>query len=511
MSFTCIHVPNFSLQAAIRVNPVLRDQAVAILDGTFPLLIVVALSSKAVQKGLHLGMTKTQAELFDVRLLHRSLTQEATAHQALLDCALAISPRVEDTHAPPLRGIGDTVILDTEGLERLYKSPEEIAQKIKRLAYQLNLAVSIGIAPNPEAAATAAKGFPDITIIPPGYESKCLGPLPIEILPISTELQETFKTWGIHTLQALAMLPEVGLVKRLGQEGKWLQDLARGTDQRILVPIEPELKFEESMELEVALELLEPLTFILARLLKQLCTRLLARSLATNEVKLVLGLEAPSPVISRDAVSLSPAGSSAEFPLTPLKHSQCFSLSPLGRGEPRANLISTGAKRRVRGRRHPMVQEPTEHATQEQSPLRHSTVLNLPVPTNDSKTLLKLLQLDLESRPPSAPVRSVFLKAEATSPRTTQRELFTPSGPEPEKLEITLARIGAIVGKHRVGSPVLRNTHKPDSFQLKKFLVPARKLIRTPRKSPVEGWQRHSAGGCPSGVPDTTNGAAPSG
>src|SRR5262249_38517595 len=60
MSFACIHVPNFSLQAAIRADENLRDQAVAIFDGIFPLLTVIALSPEASQKGLHLGMTKTQ-------------------------------------------------------------------------------------------------------------------------------------------------------------------------------------------------------------------------------------------------------------------------------------------------------------------------------------------------------------------------------------------------------------------------------------------------------------------
>jgi impB/mucB/samB family len=465
MSFACIHVPNFLLQAVIRCDESLRDQAVAIFDGIFPLLTVIASSPKAVQKGLHLGMTKTQAELFDVRLLHRSRAQEATAHQALLDCALAISPHVEDTHAPPLKGIGDTVILDTEGLARLYRSPEKIAKKIKRLAQQLSLEVNIGIAANLEAAVIAARGFAGITIVPLGCESKSLAPLPIDILPISLELQGTFKIWGIHTLHALSTLPEVGLIKRLGQEGKRLQDLARGAYQRILVPIEPEMKFEECMDLETSLELLEPMTFILARLLKQLCARLRARSLATNELRLVLELESPSSLISRSSLLSSPTV--GDPPPVP----------PCTRGDNRGvfNSLASiggegGAKHRVRGWHRSMEQEPAEQATQEQSPLRHSTVLNLPVPTNDSKTLLKLLQLDLESRPPVAPVRSVYLKAEATSPRTTQRELFLPSGPEPEKLEITLARIAAVVGKDRAGSPVLLNTHKPDSFQLKKFL-----------------------------------------
>jgi len=463
MSFACIHVPNFFLQAAIRADENLRNQAVAILDGIFPLLTVISLSPEATQKGLHHGMTKTQAELFDVRLLHRSRAQEATAHQALLDCALAISPRVEDTHAPPLKGIGDTVILDIEGLGRLHRSPEKLARKIRRVARQLNLDVNIGIAANPEVAALAAQGFGGVTIIPPGAESKCLGPLPVEILQISAELQETFTTWGIQTLQALSSLPEVGLIKRFGQEGKRLQDLARGTHQRILLPIEPELKFEECMELESSLESLEPLTFILARLLRQLCTRLHARSLATNEVKLILELEGPLAIFSL-------TGSSEEF-----------SLAPTG-GE-------GSAKRRLRGDHRSREPEPSRQVTQEQFLSRHSTVLNLPVPTKDSKTLLKLLQLDLESRPPIAPVLSVYLKAEATSPRTIQRELFEPSGPEPERLEVMLARIAAVVGKNRVGSPVLLNTHKPGSFQLKRFLPSAARKVRrnSPENLPLKG------------------------
>jgi hypothetical protein len=81
---------------------------------------------------------------------------------------------------------------------------------------------------------------------------------------------ETFRSWGIHTLQALADLPEIGLIERVGQGGKHLQTLARGASQRPLIPKEPELKFEESLELGA-----EPLTFVLARCCS-LCARLAA-------------------------------------------------------------------------------------------------------------------------------------------------------------------------------------------------------------------------------------------
>ena len=99
----------------------------------------------------------------------------------------------------------------------------------------------------------------------------------------------------------------------------------------------------------------------------------------------------------------------------------------------------------------------------------HRITLQLPVPVQDSKTLLKLLQLELQAHPPKAPVKKVLLTIEAAPPRKTQRDLFTPPGPEPQRMEITLARIKAIAGETRVGSPVLRNTHRPDAFQMQRF------------------------------------------
>ena len=99
----------------------------------------------------------------------------------------------------------------------------------------------------------------------------------------------------------------------------------------------------------------------------------------------------------------------------------------------------------------------------------HRITLQLPVPVQDSKTLLKLLQLELQAHPPKAPVKKVLLTIEAAPPRKIQRDLFIPPGPEPQRMEITLARIKAIAGETRVGIPVLRNTHRPDAFQMQRF------------------------------------------
>jgi protein ImuB len=92
--------------------------------------------------------------------------------------------------------------------------------------------------------------------------------------------------------------------------------------------------------------------------------------------------------------------------------------------------------------------------------------LRLPVPMLDSRVLLKLLHLELNARPPSAPVVKIRLETMPVEPRTTQHGLFLPSVPEPEKLEITLARIRGLVGAANVGAPKLINTHRPNAFQM---------------------------------------------
>jgi protein ImuB len=96
----------------------------------------------------------------------------------------------------------------------------------------------------------------------------------------------------------------------------------------------------------------------------------------------------------------------------------------------------------------------------------HSVTLQLPLPMLDVKVFQKLLQLDLSERPPQAAVQKIYLELKPVEPRTTQHGLFLPSAPEPEKLEITLARIRHLVGSVNVGTPELLDTHRPDSFRL---------------------------------------------
>jgi len=395
--FAALYIPDLPAEAIVRSQPELRASAVAVVEGTPPLEMVCVLNEAARALGLEPGMTRLQAAAYGaIELRRRSPAQEEAAHAALLDCAQAFSPRVEDT-AP------DTAIAALAGLERIFGPPSQIARDLAKRASEMGLGAHVAVAANPDAALHAARGFAGVTVIPSGKEAERLGTLPLEVLAPAPELLDTLERWGVRNLRALAVLPEVAVTERLGQEGLRLQRLARGATIRDLVPCEPALRFQETLELEYPVELLEPLAFVLSRLLEQLCARLDARALATNELKLALSLEE----VSRN-------------------------------------------------------QEPETI---------FSRTLKLPVPMLDSKLFLKLLHLDLKAHPPSAPVEKVTLTAEPVRPRFAQGGLFLPVSPEPDRLELTLARISGVVGGGNLGSAELLDSHRPDAFRMVKFLV----------------------------------------
>jgi len=462
--FACIYISDFPVEAMVRAEPLLRDRAVVVLEGKPPLTRVIALNDKARLLGMEFGMTKLQAAVFAeilpsentkasvpqrgskrtdtsshvtlAILRQRSPQQEISAHAALLDVAHAFTPRVEDT-AP------DTLLLDLEGLDRLYGAPSRIASNLAARVITVGMEANIAVAANPDAAMHAARGFNGTTVIPDGKEAQRLGVLPLQVLldafeivsqnkaggkawergqeKLREQMLDTLERWGVHDFRALALLPEPALVSRLGEAGAQLRRLARGESMRTLVLCDPPLQFEEAMELESPVETIESLSFVLNRLLEQLCARLEARALAAHELCLRLQLE-----------------------------------------------------RRVADEETTTVQELVSHLADSHN-VAHKLIferaLRLPVSMRDPKIFWKLLQLELAAHPPGAPVTKIWIPAVPAPPRSAQCGLFLPVTPEAEKLEITLARISAVVGERRAGIARLLDSHWQGSFRVDRFAI----------------------------------------
>jgi protein ImuB len=234
----------------------------------------------------------------------------------------------------------------------------------------------------------------------------------VRTLSRDAEILETLDRWGIATLRALAELPVLQLSERLGQRGVLLHELARGARVRALVLAQVSLTFEEEMELDDAVEELEPLSFLLGRLLDQLCARLESRALAVQTIRVWFEME---PSFEKDVQSLNDE-----------------------------SRKKTAAK-------------------------EFTKVLTLPVAMRDAKVLLKLLRLSLQSDAPKSPIQKIRMTADVAAPRVAQSGLFVPRGPDPEKLELTVARLMKLVGESNVGVAELIDTHRAENFRVARW------------------------------------------
>jgi protein ImuB len=340
---------------------------------------------------------------------------EGISLDALLGVAGEFSPRLE--------AFDREMLLDLSGMERLFGDARTIAGEVRRTAAERGLQIRVAIAGTRTAARLMVRHRAGISIIEPGAEAEALAALPLALLgdlvvnsqlptpnsqPLPTpnsqttlnwELGVVLKRWGLRTLGDLAALPPDDVAARLGQDGVRCQRLARGEDLAPLVPAVPEERFEQALDLEWPVEELEPLAFVLGRLLEPLEAHLERRG--------------------RGAAVL---------------HVRLF-------------LVKTsGGAREV-----------------------HERTLQLPTPIRDARTLRTLALLDLESHPPAGPVDRVVVAVDPTPARIVQFSLITRPLPSPEQLSTLMARLQALMGETRCGSPALVESWKPGAFEMTRF------------------------------------------
>ena len=221
--------------------------------------------------------------------LYAALHDADGATERLMAIAREFSPRIE-------RHPGGTVVLDVSGLQRLFGDPQSIAEHLARAG-----APQVAIAVSQIAAILLARTGRGVTVAP-GDPEVALRTVPLAILQqLAAEIDagdanvdaeagrsrparrgsaraprtfDVLQRWGLTTIGEFAALPAADLSARLGPAGMAHQRLARGIDPRPLIPDPGVRRFVESFELEWPIDLLEPLSFVFARLLEPLAAAL---------------------------------------------------------------------------------------------------------------------------------------------------------------------------------------------------------------------------------------------
>jgi protein ImuB len=206
----------------------------------------------------------------------------------LVQIAAAFSPRYE-------RHGDNLVAIDIRGLDRLLGSPRAIGEELRRDAAQRGVRVHVAVAQTRTTALILALACPGLRVVAVGEEAAALAPIPIGLLEKIAHDNvvsaiSVVKTWGIRTLGEFAALPAADLTARLGRQALGWQALARGDDLRPLVPARSDERFDATLDLEWPIDGLEPLSFVLTRLLEPLSVRLEARDRGAAALHIVLRL-----------------------------------------------------------------------------------------------------------------------------------------------------------------------------------------------------------------------------
>ena len=169
--FATIYLPNFYLQAAMRHQPELRAQPVALLEEQEKKPVIIQLNEAAEQVGIRKGMTPSQAlaRYLQVTIKARARMQEKSIQEMLLHYAFTRSPFVEATRP----GICTIQFTDNR----------DLSAKVSRVIEQLTeceITAQAGIAPTLDTSLLIAHLARPVLEINDAKEF--LAPLPIETL-----------------------------------------------------------------------------------------------------------------------------------------------------------------------------------------------------------------------------------------------------------------------------------------------------------------------------------------
>ncbi|MFT4640443.1 MAG: protein ImuB [Verrucomicrobiales bacterium] len=393
-----IHIPNFFLQSQLRAQPELAKHPIALLEeaetasrkGRGKARIIQA-TETAMAHGVEIGTTATQgqARCGGLRLLYRSETAEREAQDILLNAAESWTADFEATTA-------GVCTLDLFANSQALSQPQRLGRKMVDFFATHQLSSSIGFAHHPDLALLVARQAAPIMVVDDKSESleRFLADLPVQVLGPSVDFLEVLRLWGIRTLGELIALPMSELTERLGPEAVTLLARSRGKSRRLLKLERAPAVFIRQMEFEHGVEMLEPLLFVMRRMLETLSARLAAIHLVAGELILTLRFA--------DDVT-------------------------------------------------------------------HQHNFRVPDPSREVELLFRILHTHLEEFTAEAPIVALTLEVKPSRQRTHQFDLFRSSLRDPNRFSETLARLEALLGSNRVGTPAPLPVHRPDAFVMKPF------------------------------------------
>lgn len=256
---------------------------------------VLDMSPEATAMGVRRGMPLGSAHRLapEAAFLPPELDAAREAVESALDRLAVLSPGVAGTSDPTDRAFG-LLELQLDGLDRLWGDEPRIAARASATVASLLPGTPRGGVADTRFAARIAAGLAasgEVRVVTPGDEVAFLAPLPAALLTADPDVRGRLTRFGLRRIGAVADLPRSALVARFGEEGARIHARARGQEIEPFRPRRPLERLVLPFPVEPPVAELEPLRFVLHRLVGALAAQLATRGEATSRVRLRLALD----------------------------------------------------------------------------------------------------------------------------------------------------------------------------------------------------------------------------
>ncbi|UCG61092.1 MAG: hypothetical protein JSV52_12290, partial [Candidatus Zixiibacteriota bacterium] len=247
----CVMIPDFPMAVCMRIDQSLYDKPVALVEVDSESSPLLAINNIAKSTGVDCDMTVAQGYSYcpDLVVKVRDTKREIAASEKLRDLLFTASPFIEETEP-------GCFFLDASGLHWLYKSEDELAEKLVALITTLKMPVKVGISKNKFVARASALTSPvdSFTIVPAETERRFLNNLSLDYLPFSEDTHEKLLALGLKTIGQVAAFPSNEMTTRFSEEGAVISRLSRGDDTDFFLPEFARVKLSARVSLFEPLE-----------------------------------------------------------------------------------------------------------------------------------------------------------------------------------------------------------------------------------------------------------------